>query len=162
MNHDEVMQVLKDPLAKELMSSSIPGRLGYNGSDGHPRVIPIGYLWDGEQIFMATAPIAPKVRALRKDPHVALSVDTNDQPPHVLLIRGTVSIEVVPGVAWQFLEASRKAIAPEQWQSFEANVRDMYKEMAVITLTPEWAKLMDFETRIPDFIGKLAAGLQPH
>ena len=31
----------------------------------------------------------------------------------------------------------------------------MYAQMARIAITLEWAKLLDFETRIPDFMARL-------
>jgi nitroimidazol reductase NimA-like FMN-containing flavoprotein (pyridoxamine 5'-phosphate oxidase superfamily) len=59
------MHVLNDPLAQELLHSALLARLGYNGTDGPPRVIPIGYHWNGGQFVICTAEQAPKVRALR-------------------------------------------------------------------------------------------------
>ena len=102
MQHEDVIRVLNDPLAQELLHSPIPARLAYTGTDGFPRVIPIGYLWNGAQFIVCTAPITPKVRALEKNPKVALTIDTNTQPPHVLLVRGTAAIAVIDGVPRSF------------------------------------------------------------
>src|SRR5690348_3754917 len=88
MQHENVIQVLNDPLAQELLNSAIPARLAYTGRDGFPRVIPIGFYWNGTQFFVCTAPNAPKVRALAANPKVALTIDTDTFPPHVLLVRG--------------------------------------------------------------------------
>lgn len=158
MRHEDVVQVLNDPLAQELMRSEIPARLAYMGTDGFPRVVPVGFLWNGADFVVGTAPIAPKVRALAAHPKVALTIDTNAWPPHVLLVRGTASIEVVDGVAPEYLDASRKYIPEEHWQAFEAQVRALYKQQARITILPEWAELLDFETRAPRFLMELAAG----
>jgi hypothetical protein len=38
---------------------------------------------------------APKVKALAANPKVALTVDTDSFPPHVLLVRGEAAVEVV-------------------------------------------------------------------
>jgi hypothetical protein len=76
----------------------------------------------------------------------------------VLLVRGTASIEVVDGVAPEYLEASRKYIPAEQREAFEAQVRALYKQQARISIAPEWAELLDFETRAPRFLMELAAG----
>ena len=43
MQPQDVARVLSDPLAQELMQSSIPARLAYLGPDGFPRAIPIGF-----------------------------------------------------------------------------------------------------------------------
>ncbi len=156
MDQKKVMQALNDPLGQELLHASRLVRLAYTGVDGFPRVIPIGFYWNGAQIIVCTATSAPKVRALAKNPKVALTIDTDTQPPHVLLVRGTAHIEVVEGVPFEYLEASKKGIPAEQWNAFEAQVRALYRQMARIAITPEWAKLFDFETRLPDFLAQLA------
>jgi nitroimidazol reductase NimA-like FMN-containing flavoprotein (pyridoxamine 5'-phosphate oxidase superfamily) len=107
MQQENVIQVLNEPLAQQLLNSNIPARLAYTGSDGFPRVIPVGYYWNGAQFIVGTAPNAPKVRALAL-PKVALTIDTNTYPPNVLLVRGTSNIEVVEGVSPEYLEASKK------------------------------------------------------
>ena len=155
MQPQDVARVLSDPLAQELMQSRIPARLAYLGPDGFPRAIPIGFHWSGIQFVLCTVPDAPKVSALRTNPKVALTVDTNAFPPHVLLVRGTAAIDIVDGVPPEYLAASRKAVGPDQWDSFEAQVRAMYKQMARIKITPLWAKVLDFETRFPTPIEKL-------
>jgi hypothetical protein len=152
MQQANVIQVMNDPLAQELLNSNIPARLAYTGSDGFPRVIPIGFLWNDKQFVMGTATNAPKVRALTANPQVALTIDTNTQPPHVLLVRGAASIEVVDGVVPEYLEACKKYVGAEQWPAFEAQVRATYKQQARITIVPEWAKLLDFETRVPTYM----------
>jgi hypothetical protein len=157
MRHEDVMGVMNDPLAQELMRSAIPARLAYVGPDGFPRVVPVGSLWNGAQLIVCTATNAPKVRALRANPKVALTIDTNTQPPHVLLIRGTASVEMVDGVPPEFFTAARRYIDPLQWPTFEAQTRAMYQRMARIAVVPEWAEVLDFETRIPSFLQAQAA-----
>jgi hypothetical protein len=157
MRKDEIERVLTDPLARELLGSANPARLAYNAVDGSPRAIPIGFHWDGRGIQVFTAPIAPKVKALRANPKVALTIDTNAFPPHVLLLRGTASIEIVDGVPDEYLEASHKFVGRDQWPAFDANVRATYKQMARIAIDLTWAKVMDFQTRVPEFVHDLAA-----
>lgn len=156
MNQEQLKQALNDPLGQELLQTSRLARLAYIGRDSYPRVIPIGFYWNGAQIIVCTATNAPKVHALAKNPQVALTIDTETQPPRALLIRGTAKIEVTDGVPFEYLEASRKGIPEQQWNSFETQVRSLYKQMARIAITPQWAKLFDFETRLPDFLEKLA------
>jgi hypothetical protein len=57
----------------------------------------------------------------------------------------------------EFLEASRKYVPPEQWEEFEKGVTALYKQQGRITIVPEWAKLIDFETRIPSAQEELVA-----
>ena len=160
MQHETVMNVLSDPLAQELLHSPLLARLGYIGADGAPRVVPVGYVWNGSTFIVCTAMQAPKVRALASNAKVSLSIDTGTdaQPPHVLLVRGTATVEIVDGVPNEFLEASDKSLPRDQWSQFEAQVRSIYPQMARITIEPEWAKLLDFETRLPIAVEWLVSG----
>ncbi len=158
MNQENVTRVLNDPLAQELLRSPLPARLAYTGLDGFPRAIPIAVHWTGTHVVACTVPNSAKVPALAAHPKVALTVDTDAWPPHVLLLRGTASLETVDGVPPEYLVASRKTVPPGQWDEFEAQVRALYRQMVRITIVPEWAKLLDFETRIPSAVAELAAG----
>jgi hypothetical protein len=157
MQHETVMDVLRDPLAQELLHSPLLA-LGYNGADGAPRVVPVGYVWNGSTFIVCTAVQAPKVRALASNAKVALSIDTDTQPPHVLLVRGTAAVEIVDGVPDEFLEASGKSVPRAGWPQFESQVRSIYPQMARITIEPQWAKLLDFETRLPIAVEWLVSG----
>ena len=149
MQRNDVMRVLNDPLAQELMRSKIPARLAYTSVDGSPRAVPLGFHWNGQQFVIFTVPGSPKVQALAAHPQVALTVDTETFPPHVLLVRGTAWLETVEGVPTEYLEASRKQIGEAGMPAFEAQVRWLYQQMVRITIEPRWAKLLDFETRLP-------------
>ena len=161
MRREEVAATLAKPISQELLNSSIPARLAYVGADGGPRAIPIAFLWNGGQIIMATVPKSAKVRALRQNPKVAITIDTQDQwPPRVLLIRGAARVELVDEVPDAYIEASRKVTLAEHFETWEQGVRSLYDEMAVITVDPEWAKLLDFETTIPQAVEDLVRARQ--
>jgi hypothetical protein len=161
MEHQAVAEVLAGPIAQELLGSSIPARLAYAGTDGAPRVIPIGFAWTGEHVVMGTIPGSPKVRALRHDPRVAITIDTQDQwPPRALLIRGTARIEQVDGIPDVYIEASRKSVPAEHFEDWEQGVRALYRGMTLITVEPDWAKLLDFETTIPEAVEQLVREAQ--
>jgi len=149
MQRSSVLQVLNDPLAQELIWSNIPARVAYTSLDGSPRAVPLGFHWNGAQFVICTIPDSPKVRALAAHPQVALTIDTLTFPPHVLLVRGSASLETVEGVPPEYLEASRKQIAEAAMPAFEAQVRGLYQHMVRISIEPEWAKVLDFETRLP-------------
>jgi nitroimidazol reductase NimA-like FMN-containing flavoprotein (pyridoxamine 5'-phosphate oxidase superfamily) len=156
MRREDVAEVLAGPISRELLGSSIPARLAYVDVDGEPRVIPIAFLWTGEHLVMGTLPGSAKVRALRRNPKVSLTIDTQDQwPPKILLIRGTATLEQVDGVSDAYVEASRKLIPPGDFDAWEQGVRDLYDRMVVVTVEPDWAKLLDFETTIPQAVEDL-------
>ena len=161
MNREDVAEVLAKPISQELLGSSIPARLAYVGVDGEPRVIPIGFLWTGGHMVVHTVPKAAKVGALRRNPRVALTIDTQDQwPPRALLIRGAARVELVDGVPDAYVQASRKVIPAEHFEGWEHGVRALYDQMALITIEPDWAKLLDFETTLPKAVEDLVLARQ--
>jgi hypothetical protein len=156
MDRQDVAEVLAGPISRELLGSSIPARLAYLGLDGAPRAIPIGFWWTGAELLMATVPKAAKVRALQRHPRVALTIDTQDAwPPRVLLIRGAARVELVDGVPDFYVEASRKLVPAAHFEGWERGVRALYRRMARITVEPDWAKLLDFETTLPRAVEEL-------
>ena len=158
MNAQEMARELNDPGAQELLQSAALARLAYTGQDGFPRVIPIGFYWDGEHIIMCTAPISPKVAALAARPQVALTIDTGTSAARALLIRGVAAAETVGGVPDEYLKASAKGMDGAQLQDFEANVRSVYRQMSRIAVTPHWARFYDFGAgRVPGFLLKLGS-----
>jgi len=156
---NDVAEVLAKPISRELLGSSIPARLAY--VDGEPRAIPIGFLWTGEHVVMATVPTSAKVRALQRNPRVALTIDTQGQwPPRVLLLRGAARVELVDGVPDAHVEAARKVIPAEHFEGWEQGVRALYDQMVLITVEPDRAKLLDFETTIPKAVEDLVRARQ--
>src|SRR5450631_471270 len=156
MNAQEMARELNDPGAQELLNSAALARLAYTGQDGFPRVIPMGFYWNGEHVIVCTAPICPKVGALSVRPQVALTIDTGTSPARALLIRGVAAIETVGGVPDEYLKATAKGMDRAQLQDFEAQVRSVYQQMSRIAITPQWARFYDFGTgRVPAFLLKL-------
>jgi len=68
------LQLLQHPASKELLQSTIPARLAYVWTDGTPRVVPIWFHWNESDFVLAIPPKAPKVKALAKNPNVALTI----------------------------------------------------------------------------------------
>jgi hypothetical protein len=160
VNQNDVDEIMQKPISAQLLSSSIPARLAYIGVDGDPRVIPIGFLWTETRVLMFTVPKAAKVRAIQKNPRVAITIDTESFPPHVLLIGGSATLELLEGVPAEYVEAARKVVPAAQFDEWEAGVRGLYEQMVRITITPDWAKLLDFETTIPKAVADLIQAQQ--
>ena len=156
MNQQQIAEILAKPYAQQLLNGPEPARFAYDGLDGDPRVIPIGFWMEGDKLVMATVPKSAKVAALRKNPKVALTIDTGAFPPKVLLLRGTAEVSLFDGIPEGYLVAGRKVMADEeQYAGWLAGVRGLYDEMVVITVTLTWAKLLDFETTIPKAVDDL-------
>ena len=138
---NEITEILNRPLSQELLARDLT-RLGYVARDGTPRNVPIAFVWNGSQIVMCTTKNAPKLPALRKNPMVALTIDTEVHPPKILLIRGRAELDVVDGI-------------PDEYLQWEKEIRSLYDGMVRIIVTPTWAKLIDFETTLPSAVEEL-------
>lgn len=160
MDPDEAQGTLDDPVARDLLDAHEVIRLAYTAIDGSPRVIPVGYVWRPPHFVIGSASNAAKVKALRRDPRVALTIDTDGFPPKALLVRGTAELEVVAGVPEEYLETTRKRATPEQYEQWASGVTMLFREMVLIRIRPTWAKVLDFETRIPSPIQELVEQAQ--
>ena len=157
MNKHELASELGHPDARKLLSGSM-ARLAYNGHDGFPRVIPVGFYWTGERIVVSTAPTAPKARALSSRPQVALTIDTGSTPEEAkaLLVRGLATLETVDGVTDEYLASARRSMDGPELAEFERNVRATYKQMVRISIEPQWARFYDFGAgRLPVYLANL-------
>ena len=74
------LALLDSPVAQTLLQSANPARVAYVWTDGTPRVVPIWFHWTGEEVVLGTPSTAPKVKALRQNPKVALTIDSNAPP----------------------------------------------------------------------------------
>ena len=149
MQPNEITEVLNRPISQELLARDLT-RLAYVAKDGTPRNVPIAFTWNGSEIVMCTTKNAPKLPALRANPAVALTIDTEVHPPKILLIRGRAELDVVDGIPDEYLEMNGTyEMTPGQRVEWETEVRSLYDGMVRIVVTPTWAKLIDFETTLP-------------
>lgn len=156
MEPHEVTEVLSRPLSRELLARDIT-RLAYVAADGMPRVVPIAFTWNGAEIVVCTTPNAPKLAALRRNPAVALTIDTEVHPPAILLIRGRAELDAVDGIPEEYLQMNGTyEMTAEQRVTWEAEIRSLYVDgMVRIVITPTWARLIDFETTLPSAVEEL-------
>ena len=157
MNYADIQDVLASPVAKRLLESDELARLAYIVTDGTPRVIPIGLFFDGQRLVVCTATNAAKVKALKANDKVALTIDTTGHSPNILLIRGTASLETVDGIPDEYLQENSNVVPEDAWDDWLAGVKSLYKQMVRITITPTWAKVIDFETTLPSAVEELMA-----
>ena len=143
--------LLKDPVATELLESTLPAHLAYAWTDGSPRVVPIWFQWTGSEIVMGTPGNAPKCNALDDGDTVAVSIDSTDWPYHALIVRGPAAVAHQKGVVEEYAQAAKRYFGDEQgaaWcAQFPADV-----PMTRIAVTPEHVTILDFETRFPSAI----------
>nr|WSX72520.1 pyridoxamine 5'-phosphate oxidase family protein [Streptomyces sp. NBC_00899]WSX81411.1 pyridoxamine 5'-phosphate oxidase family protein [Streptomyces sp. NBC_00899] len=155
MKPSEVTEILNRPLSQELLARDLT-RLAYVAKDGTPRSIPIAFAWNGSEIVLCTTKNAAKLPSLRKNPMVALTIDTEVHPPKILLLRGRAELDVVDGIPDEYLQMNGSyEMTSEQRIAWEAEVRSLYDGMVRIVITPTWAKLIDFETTLPTAVEEL-------
>lgn len=160
MDAAELADELGQAGARTLLDTTA-AHLAYDGPDGFPRVVPVGFLWKAERIVVCTATTSPKVAALSARPHVAVAIDDGDSPDGAtsLLIRGIATMDTVDGVADEYIEMSTKSMGAEQQAEFEREVRTVYQQQVRIVIEPRWARFFDYGAgRMPTFLKKLVDG----
>ena len=143
------LALLEDEVARELLDSRCLARLAYNWRDGTPRVVPIWFHWDGREFVVSSPPLAPKLKALETGSKVALTIDGDTWPYHVLMIRGTANVRMVDGVPTEYAAAARRYMGVEQGDAWSGEVASRFPRMARIAITPDWVAVIDFERRFP-------------
>ena len=141
------LALLDDPVAQELIHSNIPARLAYVWPDGTPRVVPVWFHWNGAEFVLATPPKAPKLKALKVNPKVALTIDDNTFPHNVLMVRGTATLEEVDGIVPEYELAAHRYFGEAQGRAWVQQVRQMLTRMVRISVRPEWVGVLDFQSR---------------
>ncbi|WP_330178968.1 pyridoxamine 5'-phosphate oxidase family protein [Nocardia sp. NBC_01503] len=155
MEQSQITEILNRPNSQELLARDLT-RLAYVATDGTPRSIPIAFAWNGSELVLCTSKNAPKLHALRKNPMVALTIDTEVHPPKILLVRGRVELDVVDGIPDEYLQINGSyEMTAEQRVEWEAEVRSLYDGMVRIVVTPTWVKLIDFEETLPSAVEEL-------
>src|SRR6476620_7220154 len=151
----DVAEILKKPISQEMLNRDL-ARLAYVAPDGTPRVVPIAFTWNGTEVVMCTSTNAPKLASLRRNPAVALTIDTEVHPPKILLLRGVAVLDEVDGIPDEYLQMNGTyEMTPEQRVEWEAEVRSLYDSMVRIVVTPTWAKLIDFDETLPTSVEEL-------
>jgi Pyridoxamine 5'-phosphate oxidase len=146
------LELLDTPVARKLLASAIHARLAYAAKDGTPRIVPTWFQWTNGEVVMPTyiqaphipAPGARRLAALRARPDVAISIDTDTEPPQALLIRGRAQIIEVDGVDPDYAASARQYLGEEAARELLDMVDQPSTRMARITVRPTWVGLLDF------------------
>jgi hypothetical protein len=157
------LRLLESDVAKRLLASTIPARFAYIAGDGTPRVLATWFHWTGEVLAMPTFLAAPHVRhragrlrALRTNPEVAITIDTETFPPEVLTMRGRVTITELDGIPSEYAAAARRYLGEEAARAYLGQVDQPGTRMARIDLHPTWVGVHDFQTRLPSALGGIS------
>jgi Pyridoxamine 5'-phosphate oxidase len=162
------VRLLETPAAAALLARAIPARMAYVTRDGHPRIVPTWFHWDGEEVVMPTWSAGPHIRhparrlqSLRERPDVAIAIDTEDQPPVALQIRGRATIDDVTGLVPEYRLAAERYLGADAAAGFLAQFDGEEVVMARIAVRPEWVGLLDFSARLPGPLGGVVVADDP-
>jgi Pyridoxamine 5'-phosphate oxidase len=156
------LRLLHTDLAQELLHAPIPARLAFLWTDGTPRVVPTWFHWTGREVVMVTYAAGPnigvrhpaaRIAALRANPQVALTIDTNEYPSKSLTVRGTAVVSEVAGIAEEYAAASRRYLGEDAASAMLAALDQPGTVQARVAVRPSWVGLLDFVTRRPSVLG---------
>ncbi len=72
------------------------GKVAFTAKDGSPRVVPIWFIVEGDELVFNTGAETLKGRAFARDPRVALCVDDERAPFSFVTVRGEVGLSDDP------------------------------------------------------------------
>ena len=83
MNNEEMETYLHEPHIANLATVR---------PDGSPHVTPVWHHYDGKNVYVVAEEFAVKVRNIRHEPRVSLSIATDGRPYKYVLVNGTATI----------------------------------------------------------------------
>jgi len=108
------VRLLGSDVATRLLGSRELARVAYIAHDGTPRVFPMFFHWTGDELVLPTFAGAKKIKAMRANPVIAVTIDSAGSPPEVLLLRGRVDVVEVDGILPEYAAANRRYAGDEQ------------------------------------------------
>ena len=98
------------------------------------------------------------------DANLDVTIDGDAMPYKVLLIRGTVRLDEVEGIAPEYEAMTLRVMGEAAGRAWLANLAPLCPRMARIFIRPAWVGILDFEARFPSAIERAmarAAGATP-
>ncbi|MGI8642822.1 MAG: TIGR03667 family PPOX class F420-dependent oxidoreductase [Thermomicrobiales bacterium] len=86
------LNTAKDGQVAERLASDLIIWLGTVRPDGRPHLVPVWFDWDGETMTIFSQPDNQKIRNLRHEPRVILSLDDTHGGGDVVLFEGEASL----------------------------------------------------------------------
>ncbi|MGH2532028.1 MAG: TIGR03667 family PPOX class F420-dependent oxidoreductase [Thermomicrobiales bacterium] len=65
-------------------------------ADGRPHIVPVWFLWDGEDLLILSKPENQKIKNIRRDPRVSLALDDSKSGHDVVIFEGEATLLVEP------------------------------------------------------------------
>ncbi|MFC6017566.1 pyridoxamine 5'-phosphate oxidase family protein [Plantactinospora solaniradicis] len=144
------VKLLDTPAAQRLLTEPRVAHLAYTRKDGTPRLIPVNFLWTGEELVVGAFAGTYKIRDLRARPDVAICIDTTEGLPQVLMLRGKVTLAEVEGVLPEYATIQRAGMGDEAGSAYLEAIDQPGLRMVRIGLRPTWVGVLDFQDRVPE------------
>ena len=130
------MAAMADAQRDAFLQETRIAKLATLNEDGSPNVIPVWYEWDGAIARLFTTRTSAKVRRIRRDPRVALSVEDGVGAPEAwVTIEGVATVDETGGwelarrLAARYYDEARAAETLASWARIEG-------EWVTIRITP--------------------------
>jgi PPOX class probable F420-dependent enzyme len=115
-------------------------RLATVDEDGFPRLVPIWFIRQGDEILFTPRGHSVFLGNIRRDPRVALSIDEDPLPYRKVTIQGTARIvhDVGADDEWRELyrEIAKRYVAPESADAYVDNTIDQPRALIGVPLAP--------------------------
>ncbi len=112
------------------------GKIATVREDGRPHVVPVWYMFDGEDIVLTTWHTSVKRHNIEHNPHVALCVDDDRLPYDFVMVEGTARVLTLPPdeIRHWATEIARRYVGDEQAEAF--GKRNGVEGELLVRLTP--------------------------
>ncbi len=137
-----------DPVVAALLAGPNLARLAYIGVSGRPRVVPIWFAHSAGELVMVTGPRAVKLKALEKNPAIAVTIDSSTPPYKVLLVEGEATLEPVEGMAPEYRPIVERYLGVAA-ESYLQQLLPRVKRQVRIRISPRTWRVFDFVKRYP-------------
>jgi PPOX class probable F420-dependent enzyme len=103
--------------------------------DGSPHVVPVWFRWHAGAVTLWTTEGRAWVRNLLRDPRVAFSVQTFDDPYPAVIMRGTATVATADdaGTVEEIKAITRRYVAPEGVEDYVARWPNL---RTIVTMVP--------------------------
>jgi PPOX class probable F420-dependent enzyme len=121
------------------LTQTFPTPLGVIGTlrrDGSPHLVPVWFRWDAGAVTIWTTETRAWVRNLLRDPRVAFSVQTYEEPYPAVMMRGAAIVATGDDAATvdQARAIARRYVAAEEVEGYLAHWSDL---RTIVTIMPE-------------------------
>ena len=103
--------------------------------DGSPHIVPVWFRWDTGAVTIWTTDTRAWVRNLLRDPRVAFSVQTFEEPYPAVMMRGDATVATANDAATleEIQAITRRYIVPEGVEEYIADWPDL---RTIVTIVP--------------------------